>query len=206
MSTTPDFCCDNKCITIKKCDGPWCLGAARQPRDCDNRDNCCPDIEDSHPHHGTKLSVGSKAACCGTLRVCDTLELLKVDGTTVTLTIREIRNGVIIAKGDDVKGYRLEGYKGHLVHVRVFAGLDEAKDGLPSTRTESYNTYSKCANKDCSQTVPSCSSTDSPCGCPCADGAAEDTGSDTESVIDDNIAQNNDGDADGDADADADAE
>ena len=161
MSTTPDFCCDTKCITIKKCDGPWCLGAARQPRDCADPTNCCPDIAESHPHHATQLSVKS-AACCGTVRICDKFDL---DGTE--LTIREIRNGVIIASDENGKGYRLEGYKGHLVHVRVFDSLDDAKDGLPSRRVESYNTYSKCANKDCSQTVPSCSSTDGPCGCPC---------------------------------------
>tara|TARA_B100001094_G_C17391037_1_gene421303 strand:+ start:11 stop:502 length:492 start_codon:yes stop_codon:yes gene_type:complete len=163
MSTIPDFCCDTKCITIKKCDGPWCLGAARKMPSCPRPapPECCPDISQSHLHHGAKLSVGSKAACCGTLRVCDTLDL---DGTE--LTIREIRNGVIIAD-DGAKGYRLEGYKGHLVHVRVFGSLDDAKDGLPSKRVESYNTYSKCANKECDQTVPSCSSTDGPCGCPC---------------------------------------
>ena len=197
MSTIPDFCCDTKCITIKKCDGPWCLGAARKMPSCPRPapPECCPDTSD-HEYHGAKLSVGSNAACCGTLRVCDTLELLKADGTTVTLTIRYIGNGVIVAKGGG-KGYRLEGYKGHLVHVSVYSAWQLAVDGQFAMIIERYNTYKACANGNCS--VPTCSSTDGSCGCPCADGAAEDTGGDTESVVDDDGAQNND-DAQGDGD------
>ncbi len=172
MSTTPDFCCDTKCITIKKCDGPWCLGSVREDdisaTDCTRATtgNCCLGQEGAL--HGLQLRVGSNAACCGTLRRCDTLEIVNAAGTvTQTLSIRAIRNGVIIARDGDGAGYRLEGYKGHLVHVRVFSTVAEANDGLRQDEDASYHTYSKCANKDCSQTVPACSSTDAPCGCPC---------------------------------------
>ena len=173
MSTTPDFCCDTKCITIKKCDGPWCLGSVREQAidapDCKRATkpgHCC--LGEEGALHGSKLRVGSNAACCGTLRRCDTLEIVDAAGAvTATLTIRAIRNGVIIAR-DDVteEGYRLEGYKGHLVHVRKFPDAPDANDGLRSREEARYHTYKACANGDCSS-VPTCSSDDGPCGCPC---------------------------------------
>ena len=192
MSTVPDFCCDNKCISIKKCDGPWCL----QER-CSCAGQCdtvpaSPDAADSL--HQAELKLTS-TKCCGTVGCGDTLHITG-SGVNGDFTISYIGNGVIVAKNGDQEAIRLEGYKGHLVHVEYYKGSKaplHAIDGLRSNVTTRVSAQRKCANQDCSTQIGplgACSE-DAPCGCPCADGAAEDTGSDTESVIGNGIAQTN---------------
>ena len=168
MSVTPDFCCDTKCLTIKKCDGPWCLEA---PCSCGTQcvDNPATVSTDNELSQAT-LTVTS-AACCGTVRCNDKFSISGSKGGTLDqdYTITHIANGVIVAAGDDGRSIRLEGYKGHLVHVKLYATDPEARDGLETDLLGRYHVHRKCSGKLCSVQVSSrdACSTDAPCDCPC---------------------------------------
>ena len=172
MSTIPDFCCDTKCLTIKRCDGPWCL---EDRCSCDSqcqRVPAKPDDADSL-HKGT-LTLASKR-CCGTAVCGDTLTVAGA-GANVSSTykITYIGNGVIVA-GDDTKAIRLEGYRGHLVHVESYnnasgvSALTQANDGLRQHAVHRVSAQRRCANSTCDAQIAALGncSVDAPCGCPC---------------------------------------
>lgn len=174
MSTIPDFCCDTKCLTIKRCDGPWCL---EDRCSCDSqcqRVPAKPESDDDSLHQGT-LTLASKR-CCGTAVCGDTLTVAGAGANvSETYTIKYIGNGVIAANNsDDTKAIRLEGYKGHLVHVEYYApasgsALTQAIDGLRQDVVHRVSAQRRCANSTCDAQIAALGncSVDAPCGCPC---------------------------------------
>ena len=166
MSVTLDFdCCANKCLTISRCDGPWCIQATKCPP-CAT-DNCTPLTgASSTTHHGGELSISKTTKCCGTLRCGDELTLTSTASTTV-YTVRHVGNGFILATEVGGETIRLEGYNGALVHVKFYGSFDKAVDGLEQHVEQRYHVHRRCATGSCSTQISSCS-TDPACApCPC---------------------------------------
>ena len=162
MSVTPDSdCCATKCLTLQRCDGPWCLA---RPCSCSTQ---CTQLGQSTANPAATLTLTS-SACCGPVRCGDTLTL---SGNTYTISF--IGNGVIVADNGANDSIRLEGYNGHLVGIKFYGSHADARDGL-SGYSQRYQVHRRCAtNGDCSTQIPAvgaCSTDPSGCSglpCPC---------------------------------------